>query len=486
MRILLATGTLAYPIVRESSKGFDTVIGVSGKIAAFITPEALKKLIEANPCDMVLVSGMCTADFSGAEKECGVPIFMGPRHAADLGMVLSKLESGSVTLSKTVPADELFEESKKADALSKLKSLEENADFDFEIRGVKFGGGSRMKVLAEIMDAHKPAASVLIAKAKRFIESGADIVDLGFGFDAAPEDVVRTFESLESLRGSHPRTLFSVDTQNPALIKAALPYADIVLSLHDGNMGDTAGAVAARDLAAVIVPHDRPLSENIAAARHAGIRKIIADTLIQPVGSGLTESAAECLHAREGGIDCPLFFGAGNVTELIDADSVGVNALLAGIAKEAGASVIFTSEHSDKTFGSVAEMRRAVDMMTLMTDRPYPKDLGLGLFKIKEKRRRITPPPEYERSVIVPEGDPDGDLTYDPRGNVRICIEDGLIVAVHKGCAFKGRNWYDIFEALLKDDRVSLMSHAAYLGKELYKAELALRYNRSFDQDGEF
>ena len=58
MRILLATGTLAYPIVRESSKGFDTVIGVSGKIAAFITPEALKKLIEANPCDMVLVSGM--------------------------------------------------------------------------------------------------------------------------------------------------------------------------------------------------------------------------------------------------------------------------------------------------------------------------------------------------------------------------------------------------------------------------------------------
>ena len=485
MRILLATGTLAYPIVRESSKGFDTVIGVSGKIAAFITPEALKKLIEANPCDMVLVSGMCTADFSGAEKECGVPIFMGPRHAADLGMVLSKLESGNVTLSKTVPADELFEESKKADALSKLKDLEENADFDFEIRGVKFGGSSRMKVLAEIMDAHKPAPDVLAAKAARFIDSGADIVDLGFGFDAAPGDVVRTFESLAALRDSHPRTLFSVDTQNPALIKAALPYADIVLSLHDGNM-EIAGAVAEAGIAAVMVPHDRPLIENIAAARRAGIKKLIADTLIQPVGSGLTESAAECLNARADGIDCPLFFGAGNVTELIDADSVGVNALLAGIAKEAGASVIFTSEHSDKTFGSVAEMRRAVDMMTLMTDRPYPKDLGISLFEIKEKRRRITPPVEYERSVIVPECDADGKLEYDPRGNVHICIEDGLIVAVHRGCAFKGKNWYDIFEALLKDDRVSLMSHAAYLGKELYKAELALRYNRSFDQDGEF
>ena len=249
---------------------------------------------------------------------------------------------------------------------------------------------------------------------------------------------------------------------------------------------EIAGAVAEAGIAAVMVPHDRPLIENIAAAGRAGIKKLIADTLIQPVGSGLTESAAECLNARADGIDCPLFFGAGNVTELIDADSVGVNALLAGIAKEAGASVIFTSEHSDKTFGSVAEMRRAVDMMTLMTDRPYPKDLGISLFEIKEKRRRITPTVEYERSVIVPECDADGKLEYDPRGTVHICIEDGLIVAVHKGCAFKGKNWYDIFEALLKDDRVSLMSHAAYLGKELYKAELALRYNRSFDQDGEF
>jgi dihydropteroate synthase len=33
---------------------------------------------------------------------------------------------------------------------------------------------------------------------------------------------------------------------------------------------------------------------------------------------------------------------------------------------------------------------------------------------------------------------------------------------------------------------VSLLDHAAYLGKELYKAELAIRYGRSFEQDGEF
>lgn len=68
---------------------------------------------------------------------------------------------------------------------------------------------------------------------------------------------------------------------------------------------------------------------------------------------------------------------------------MGVNALLAAMAHECHAAVLFTSEHSDKTQGSVREMRRAADMMALMGDRPYPKDLGLSLFCIKEKRRRM-------------------------------------------------------------------------------------------------
>ena len=30
------------------------------------------------------------------------------------------------------------------------------------------------------------------------------------------------------------------------------------------------------------------------------------------------------------------------------------------------------------------------------------------------------------------------------------------------------------------------MDHVAYLGKEVYNAELALCFNRSFEQDGDF
>jgi dihydropteroate synthase-like protein len=120
--------------------------------------------------------------------------------------------------------------------------------------------------------------------------------------------------------------------------------------------------------------------ENCTRAREAGISCIIADPLIQPVGSGFTGSIR---FGETGGY--PLFFGAGNVSELLDTDSIGVNALLAGMAYELGASVIFTSEHSDKTRGSVKEMRTATEMMVLTEGRPYPKDLGIDLLVLKEK-----------------------------------------------------------------------------------------------------
>ncbi len=164
----------------------------------------------------------------------------------------------------------------------------------------------------------------------------------------------------------------------------------------------------------------------------------------------------------------PLFFGAGNVTELIDADSVGVNALLAGMAMEVGAAVIFTSEHSDKTTGSISEMRRATEMMALARDRPYPKDLGIDLLVLKEKRRRREPPLEYHTAIpaiTMPDR-----IEYDPKGNFRIGIEGDQIVAVINGMAIRGQHWQDVLNTILTHKDVSLLDHAGYLGRELYKA----------------
>jgi dihydropteroate synthase-like protein len=470
MRILLPTGAATGEMVRSAAAGFDADVVVTGEIASFLTPHRLRELLNKKKYDIAIVSGMCTASFDAVERETGVPVYRGPRHAADLALILPALPA--LALSRTIPADEFLAKKKADEAMHRVAELEEAAEEEFLIRGMKVGGGSRMKVLAEIMDAHRQEN--IRERVLDYFARGADIVDLGFGFDATPADIRRVFADLDGI----DRPL-ATDTQDPALIEAALCRADIILSLQEENIPRVGKAVADAGAAAVIVPGRSTLAKNCALAKKAGIRCIIADPLLQPAGSGLVASLALFKKSRY-----PLFFGAGNVVELLDADSPGMNALLAAMAMETGAAIIFTSEHSDKTKGSVAEMRRATEMMALARDRPYPKDLGIDLFLLKEKRRRREPPLEYE-TITTAQEMPD-DLDYDPKGNFRIGIEGDRIVAVINGKAVQGTRWQDILHTILVQGDVSLLDHAGYLGRELYKAELAIRYGRSFEQDGEF
>ena len=470
MRILLPTGAATEEVVRSAAADVDAEVVVTGKIASFLTPYMLHQLIKKGTYDIVIVPGMCTASFEQVEHDTGVPVYRGPRHAADLPLILPVLNS--VTLSRTIPADDFLTVNKAKDARKRLDEWEKSAESDFIARGTKIGGTSRMKVLAEVMDAH--LREDICRVVERYFAAGADIVDLGFGFDALPEDVTRVFSQLEGID-----RMLAVDTQDPDLIRAALCRADLVLSLQERNIPKVGKEIAKAGAAAVVVPGESLLTKNLALAKRAGIDCIIADPLLQPVGSGLVASLKNFKKSAY-----PLFFGAGNVTELIDADSVGVNALLAGMAMELGAAVIFTSEHSDKTAGSVSEMRTATEMMRLAGDRLYPKDLGIDLLVLKEKHRRREPPLEYDTTITAITM-PDR-ISYDPKGNFRIGIEGDQIVAIINDRAIKGKRWQDVLHTILSQNHVSLLDHAGYLGRELYKAELAIRYGRSFEQDGEF
>jgi dihydropteroate synthase len=123
-------------------------------------------------------------------------------------------------------------------------------------------------------------------------------------------------------------------------------------------------------------------------------------------------------------------------------------------------------------------------MMFLARDRPYPKDLGIDLLVLKEKRRRREPALEYETATPA-KTSPDS-ITYDPKGNFRIGIEGDTIIAVIHERAVTGKRWQDVLDTIISSGDVSLLDHAGYLGRELYKAELSIRYGRSFEQDGEF
>ncbi len=86
MRILLPTGTATEKMVRKAANGFDADVVVTGEIASFLTPHRLGELLKRAQYDMVIVSGMCTASFEQVERESGVPVYRGPRHAADLAI----------------------------------------------------------------------------------------------------------------------------------------------------------------------------------------------------------------------------------------------------------------------------------------------------------------------------------------------------------------------------------------------------------------
>ena len=103
---------------------------------------------------------------------------------------------------------------------------------------------------------------------------------------------------------------------------------------------------------------------------------------------GLARSMIRYISLREADPDIPLFFGVGNVTELLDGDSQGANLLLSVLAMEVGASLLFTPEYSAKAKGSIHELAVASRMMVLAKGRQTPpKDLGLDLLILKEKRR---------------------------------------------------------------------------------------------------
>ena len=475
MHVLFPTGRQTETSLTAALSGvtdFTYDIVVSGEIASFLTPERLRTLMEKHPCDAVIVSGMCTADFSSVSAETKTPIYRGTRHAADMRLAVPLLLAGR--LSAAFAADSLLDAERRAEAQKRLETLETEADCDYLIRGVKFGGESRIKVLCEIMDAHR--CPTLRETAKRALRDGADGIDLGFGFDATEADVVRCFSELADLD-----CVLSVDTLSPDLIRAALFRADIIFSLTAQTLPLLAEDVRKAGAAAVIIPRDgAELSASVSAARNAGLSVLFSDPLLQPPLSGMTESLAGFLPD----FGAPKVMGCVNVVELIDADSPGICALLAASAAECGCCAVLVSEHSDKTVGCVSEMRRAVSQMQLCRGRPYPKDAGVDVFVIKEKRRRKEPNPPYES--VADAGFAEEDLTYDPCGSFRIGVEGDMILAVRHGKAIRGKTAEDVISAILAEGGVSRLDHAAYLGRELCKAELAIRFGRSFEQDGAF
>ena len=77
--------------------------------------------------------------------------------------------------------------------------------------------------------------------------------------------------------------------------------------------------------------------------------------------------------------------GLGNLTELTDADSVGINAVMAGIIAELGIDYVLTTEVISWARGAVRELDLARKLMHYaVRNRVLPKGLDDGLVALKD------------------------------------------------------------------------------------------------------
>jgi tetrahydromethanopterin S-methyltransferase subunit A len=106
----------------------------------------------------------------------------------------------------------------------------------------------------------------------------------------------------------------------------------------------------------------------------------------------------------------------------------------------------------------------------------------------------FVPPDDLEEREaaerVIAEGTPPDRIKLDKAGYFVINIEDGVLLVEHYDYKEKltriieGRDARSIYLTLIRNDWISKLDHAAYLGKELTKAELSLKYNFKYLQDG--
>jgi dihydropteroate synthase-like protein len=295
--------------------------------------------------------------------------------------------------------------------------------------------------------------------------AGADVIDLGCLPDTPfphLEDAVRELKA----HGFH----VSVDSANAdELMRGGRAGADFLLSLTEATL-DIAAETGATP---VLIPATHGDMDSLLRAAEAADRRgiqTILDPVIDPIHFGFMESLSRYAALRERLPGADILMGTGNLTELTDADTSGITAILLGICSELSIRnllVVQVSPHTRRTIQEHNIARRI--MFAARSDGSLPQDYDAALLQVHDKR----PFPNTPREIV----ETANDVTDN---NFRIEVaEDGIHVYNKQG-HHVAQDAFALFDRLdVKQDG----PHAFYLGAELMKAEIAWRLGKRYSQD---
>jgi dihydropteroate synthase len=425
---LFVTGRLAEPAVRNIATELEidhqiAVLNIS--VAALMTTRWIARRLEVPAgVDNIVIPGLCEGDVDTLEQATGLPVRKGPADVRSLpewyGREAIRAELG--------PRD--------------------------------------VRVFAEINDVQSLTLEQVIERAEAYRAEGADVIDLGLSLDRSwltngPPTIAALRERGLSV---------SIDTLDPEHIRMADDAGvDYVLSLTPGTI-DLAAELRATPVLITEDPDDLDGLGRMAARMEELERPYLLDSILAPINSGFAASLARYVEVRRRHPESEILMGIGNLTELTEADSTGVTALLIGFCQEVGIGAVLTTEVIGWARGVVRETVLAAQIMHLAQRQARPpKHIDSGLVTSKDESMRA--PTEEELRAMQAQI---SDVNY------RLFADADWLYAFNGDRFVREANMYAVFDQLGVDDP----THAFYLGKELMKATIARGLRKSYRQEG--
>jgi len=217
-------------------------------------------------------------------------------------------------------------------------------------------------------------------------------------------------------------------------------------------------------------PGDLDSIERAAVRLQAAGKPFLADTVLDPINFGFAASLLRYAEFRRRVPEAEMLMGTGNLTELTEADSLGLTVMLLGLCSELSIRnvlVVQVSPHTRRTLEEHDAARRM--LFASKADGTLPKGYGPALLTLHDRRPFASTPEEIAATA---------EAVRD--ANIRIDVACDGIHAYGRGFHAVGQEALDLYPHLpIAGDP----GHAFYLGAELAKAEIALRLGKRYSQD---
>lgn len=327
-----------------------------------------------------------------------------------------------------------------------------------------------IEIIAEINHAPRMSIDDLLKIADALRSDGADRIDVGCQPGQPWQlvgDAVR-----ELVAAGHRVSIDSFDQDEVA--NACRHGATLVLSVNGDN------AVFAKQWGAEVVaipdtPDDLDsLDRTIEQLSQADV-PFRLDPILEPIGMGLANSLVRYHTVRNRYPQASMMMGVGNLTELTDVDSAGVNMVLMGVCAELNINSVLTTQVINWARTSVRECDRARRIAAYAVQHQVPpKRIDESIVMLRDAKLKSYPEGWFEELATVIRDN-----------NYRLFAQDARLHLVSAGISLQDTDPFRLFDSLLEKpqaDNVDV-SHAFYLGYELAKAKIALTLGKQYNQD---